>query len=94
MYSQSVYKIPQGKLLKIHLEYNEKDRTITSIQIMGDFFAYPEEAVEVLETKLKHTTLTQTALIQTIHTVIRDYNIQFVGLDVEGLTQGILMCLP
>ncbi len=94
MYSHSIHKIPQGKLLKIHLEYNEKDLTITSIKIMGDFFAYPEEAVEVLEKKLTHADLKKSQLIQAINTIIVDNNIQFIGVDAEGLAQGILMCLP
>ena len=60
---------------------------------MGDFFAYPEEAIELLEKKLKHTDLKKAHLIRTINTVIKDHNIQFIGLDAEGLTQGILRCL-
>jgi hypothetical protein len=94
MHSQSIYKIPQGKLLKIHLEYNVKDHTITSIKIMGDFFVYPEEAIELLEKKLKHTDLKKAQLIKTINAIVKDHNIQFIGLDAEGLTQGILMCVP
>ena len=51
MNSKSIYKIPNGKLLKIALEYNEKSNSIDRIRIMGDFFAYPEEAIEITPLK-------------------------------------------
>jgi hypothetical protein len=94
MQSHSVYKIPQGKLLKISLKYNEKNNTITQIKIMGDFFAYPEETIELLETALKDITLEQGSLLKKIQSIITKHNIQFIGVDAEGLTHGILMCIP
>ncbi len=93
MQSKSVYKIPNGKLLKISLIYNGKDNTIDQISIMGDFFAYPEEAIEYMENELKNTFLDKNCLLEKINSVIKENNIEFIGLDVEGLTQGILMCL-
>jgi len=33
-------------------------------------------------------------LLEKIRTIISEYNIQFIGVDAEGLTQGILMCKP
>lgn len=94
MRSQSVYKVPKGKLLKIFVEYNEKNNSIKEIRITGDFFAYPEESIELLEKKLQHTVLERESLLKIIGSVIKEHNIQFIGLDAEGLTQGILMCKP
>jgi lipoate-protein ligase A len=94
MRSQSVYKIPQGKLLKITLDYDEKNQMINNIWITGDFFAYPEEAIELLEKKLQHTVLEEQSLQQKIHSVITQHHLQFIGLNAEGLTKGILMCKP
>jgi hypothetical protein len=93
MKSQSVYKVPNGKLLKISLEYNNKNNTITQIKIMGDFFAYPEESIELVEKKLKNTLLEKEVLKKKIHSIIEEQTIQFIGLDAEGLTHGILMCV-
>jgi hypothetical protein len=92
MQSHAVYKVPQGKLLKVSLEYNEQKNTITEVKIIEDFFAYPEEAVEVLEKKLVHTVLEREPLLNTIRTIIEEYHIEFIGLDVDGLIHGILMC--
>jgi lipoate-protein ligase A len=94
MQSHSIYKVPQGKLLKISLEYDENKNIITEIRITGDFFAYPEEAIELLEKKLSGTVLDHVHLLEKITSLISEYHIQFIGVNAEGLTQGILMCRP
>jgi hypothetical protein len=89
-----VYKVPQGKLLKISLEYDELKNVISEIRITGDFFAYPEEAIEQMEEQLKNTVLQHDPLLLKIHSIISENHIEFIGVDDEGLTQGILMCKP
>ena len=93
MNSKSVYKVPNGKLLKIILDYNEENNSIESIKITGDFFAYPEEAIEVLEEKLKDNKLEKEELFKQIDQTIKDNNFEFIGLDPKGLVKGILMCV-
>jgi lipoate-protein ligase A len=92
MRSQSVYKVPQGKLLKISVEYTEKNNVIRNIWITGDFFAYPEEAIELMETKLRNAALEEEQLLQKIRSIITEFHIKFIGVDAESLTKGILMC--
>jgi hypothetical protein len=92
MQSKSIYKVPNGKLLKISLDYDEKNKSINEIKIMGDFFAYPEESIESMENELKNTILEKESLIEKINSIIKGHNIEFIGLNVEGLTEGILMC--
>jgi len=94
MQAKSVYKVPNGKLLKIFLRYDEKDNSINEIRITGDFFAYPEETIEIMENELKNTLLERMPLLEKIQSVIKEHNIQFIGLHAEGLTEGILMCKP
>jgi hypothetical protein len=93
MQSKSIYKVPNGKLLKIFLEYNEKNNLIKTLKITGDFFVYPEEAIEIIETKLINSLLKREILTEKINSIIIKNNIEFIGLDAEGLTEGILMCL-
>jgi len=93
MQSKSIYKVPNGKLLKIFLKYNEKNNLIDDLKITGDFFAYPEEAIEIMEYKLKNTILKKEILIEKISSIIKENQIEFIGLNAEGLTEGILMCL-
>lgn len=94
MHSHSIYKVPQGKLLKISLEFDEKKNIILEIHITGDFFVYPEEAIEMLEKKLRNMVIERKHLLEKISSMIAQYKIQFIGLNAEGLTQGILMCKP
>jgi len=92
MQSKSVYKVPNGKLLKIILDYNEKNNFINSVRIAGDFFAYPEESIEFIENELKNALLEREALLKKIRHFVKEHKIQFIGLNAEGLTEGILMC--
>ena len=93
MNSKSVYKVPNGKLLKISLNYNEKTNHIETVRITGDFFAYPEEAIELIEEELKNVRLEKNTLVEKIQSVINKHDLEFIGLNAEGLTEGILMCL-
>jgi len=93
MQSKSIYKIPGGKLLKIYLEFDENKNLIKNISIMGDFFAYPEEAIEIIEKELKNTILEKKILFEKIFSIINKENFEFIGLTAEGLTEGILRCL-
>ena len=94
MRSHSTYKVPQGKLLKISLDYDEAKKVIRWVRITGDFFAYPEEALEQLEEKLRNTGLDPAVLQKQISSLIAEYHIQFIGVDAEGLAQGIMRCIP
>jgi hypothetical protein len=93
MNSKSIYKVPNGKLLKISLEYNENTNYIENIKITGDFFAYPEEAIDIIEEKLKNIQIKKNTLFDIIKSIINKHEIEFIGLNTEGLTEGILMCL-
>ena len=92
MQSESVYKVPKGKLLKIHVEYDEETKVIHMIRIMGDFFMYPEEAVELFENALRGVVLERECVLEKIQEVMRENRVQCIGLDAEGLTTGIVMC--
>ena len=93
MKAKSVYKVPNGKLLKISLDYDKKNNIINVIGITGDFFAYPEEIIEILEDELKNSVIDKELLLKKINTIIEENNIQFIGLNAEGLVDGILKCL-
>ena len=93
MISKSVYKVPKGKLIKISLDYNDKDKKILDLSITGDFFVYPEESIVILEKKLVNTSLNEKILKKVINNIIKENKIQFVGLDTENLVTGIMMCL-
>lgn len=92
MINKSVYKIPNGKLLKIRLDYDEKKNLINDIKITGDFFAYPEEAIEYIEGELKNTVLNIEILNKKIKSVIDSRMIEFIGINSEAIIKGIMLC--
>ena len=47
-----------------------------------------------MEKKLRNTVIEREQLQEKIQSIITEYHIQFIGVDPEGLTQGILMCKP
>ena len=93
MKSQSIYKVPKGKLVKIQLCYDPNEKVIDSVHITGDFFAYPEEAIEELEAYLHHVSLNERILISRISDFIAQHQVQFIGLNAEALTKAIMMCV-
>jgi hypothetical protein len=86
--SHNVYK--SQKLIRIALEYDESENTIYSITISGDFFLYPEEALEALEAHLIGTKLERDTLNQEIDMYLK--NSEAYGFDSISLTEAILGC--
>ncbi len=86
--AHNVYK--SQKLIRIMLEYDETENTINSITIAGDFFLYPEEALETLEAGLIGTKLEKDALKQEIDNCLK--NSEVYGFDSTSLTEAILGC--
>ena len=93
MITRSIYKVPNGKLLKIFLDFDKVRKSINKIDIMGDFFVYPEETIELIENKLKDSIIDKNILLGKINSLVEKYNIEFIGLDPEAIVQGILMCV-
>ena len=86
--AHNVYK--SQKLIRIMLEYDETENTINWITIAGDFFLYPEEALEILEAALIGTKLDREALKQEIDKCLK--NSEVYGFDSMSLTEAILGC--
>ena len=86
--AHNVYK--SQKLIRIMLEYDETNNTINSITIAGDFFLYPEEALETLETNLIGTKLERDSLQQEIDKSLKKS--ETYGFDSTSLAEAILGC--
>jgi lipoate---protein ligase len=84
----NVYK--SQKLIRIMLEYDETENTINWITIAGDFFLYPEEALEILEAGLIGIKLDRDTLKQEIDKHLKNYEVY--GFDSTSLTDAILGC--
>jgi lipoate---protein ligase len=86
--AHNVYK--SQKLIRVMLEYDETENTINWITIAGDFFLYPEEALETLEAGLIGTRLDRETLKQEIDNCLK--NSEVYGFDSTSLTEAILGC--
>ena len=86
--THNVYK--SQKLIRIMLEYDETENTINRITIAGDFFLYPEEALETLEAGLIGTRLDRETIKQEIDNCLK--NSEVYGFDSTSLTEAILGC--
>jgi lipoate---protein ligase len=86
--AHNVYK--SQKLIRIMLEYDETENTINSVTISGDFFLYPQEALETLEADLTGTKLERDTLKQEIDKGMK--NFEAYGFDSTSLTEAILGC--
>jgi lipoate---protein ligase len=90
--ARNIYKTQ--KLIKILLEYNDQEdgkKIINSIKITGDFFLYPEESLEDLETQLKGTLLDRYKLKEKIDKCLE--NSEAFGFDTESMVAAILGCV-
>ncbi len=89
MKGSSVYKIPDGKLVKVQLEF--EGQKILSVKIFGDFFLYPEEGIEKIEQTLSGKTLEEKELVNAIDVAQKKNSLEFFGLSSQGLATALLM---
>ena len=87
--THTVYKVPDGKLVRIEMDYTEK---IEHISISGDFFMHPEEGIEKIEKALAGVELKEEVIFDVIVKVIEEEKLELFGLDASSLTRAILIC--
>lgn len=89
MQAKSVYKVPDGKLIKVSLDFNGK---INSIKILGDFFVYPETWIEGLEKELVNTELNREIMEKKIIAFAANNKAELFGITPEALCEAIMRC--
>jgi lipoate-protein ligase A len=81
-------KVPGGKLLTVKLKYDDR---IRELQILGDFFVFPEDALPEIERILVGTSIKADA--DEISTKIRDAakskGIELVGITPDSIAQTV-----
>jgi lipoate---protein ligase len=89
--AHNIYK--SKKLIRISLDYSDDSniKVIQSIKITGDFFLYPEEALDILEAKLTGTKFERDAIKRIIESSLADC--ETFGFDSGSLTDAIMGCL-
>ena len=88
---KSTYKIPGGKLIKIHLEMNGDK--IKKIRIFGDFFLHPEEIIERIEHSLIGAPIEKDSLSELIEQVLEQLNGTLLGASPQDIAHAIRLAL-
>ncbi len=89
MHTEITHKIPQGKLVRISLDF---DTTILqNIKICGDFFIHPEETIEEMERALYHLPVesTEERIKHLLDHAVHAKNAQLIGIDTQSVARLI-----
>jgi len=93
MHASNVLKVPAGKMIKIELDFDPDAHLINTVKITGDFFLYPEEILEQLESLLKNQKLDKLTLNTTIGDFLKKNKVELYGITPESLVDAILGCV-
>lgn len=85
------HKVPGGKLLRVRLTLDETTTPprIATLQIHGDYFMHPEDAIEDLEGRLVGLPCDAEALRPHVQAFF-DMDVQVLGADVGGIVHAIM----
>jgi lipoate-protein ligase A len=85
-------KVPGGKLLIVKLKYDNK---IAELQIIGDFFVFPEDALPEIESALVGMNVGEEAEIfsKKIRNVAEHNSIELIGITPDAIAQTIKMAI-
>ncbi len=89
--AKSVYKIPDGKLLKVFLTWDESSNQITKVLLQGDFFIHPESGIEEIEKALVGCALSENFMVSSIERVVSHFGMELFGVNSQGIAYGILL---
>ncbi len=92
MYASAKYKVPDGKLLEVKLYY---DDVIKEVQILGDFFVYPEESLKDIENLLVGTKIQEREeeMAEKVRKFIRTRHVELIGMTPEAIARAITIAV-
>ncbi len=92
MHGESRYKVPGGKLVEVRLEYDE---SIGKIEILGDFFIYPEEALALIERAIlgARRDASEREIEERIEGVLRPGGIEMIGVTAEAIAKAVRLAV-
>ena len=88
MIYEAIKKVPEGKLLRVSIEGNNK---IEKISINGDFFLHPEETLAAIEKSLRGSNFDTSIedYAENISEVLYQYEANFVGVSPQDIAETI-----
>lgn len=84
------FKAEKG-VIEIELTHNED--TITAMKITGDFFIYPEEAIEKIEDTLRNAPLDKIIIAEKLKKVYEKEDITTPGIKIDDWVTVIFLAI-
>ena len=86
------FKVPGGKLIEVKLNYSN---SIQSIQILGDFFLYPEASLKDIENSLLNLKVNESEenIARIVSNVVKNKSITLMGITPEAIAKTIKMAV-
>lgn len=83
-------KVPGGKLVRARVRFEEE--RVDDVKLTGDFFLYPEEALDRVEDALagKPVDAGRVDLAETVELVLEDADAQLVGVGPDDVAIAVL----
>jgi len=89
MQTKSAYKVPGGKLIRATVE-TEGD-SISAVSLTGDFFMYPEEGIDTINSSLRGEKVDEARIASKISGTIQENQIKVIGATPEDFAKAIVM---
>lgn len=89
MISQTIYKTPEGKEIRISVDHTKNK--IQGIEVTGEFSLEPEGALAKVEQELKDIDIEEKMIKEKLASIIKRYKITFIGINEKSLVRAILI---
>ncbi len=66
-----------------------RNNVITEISITGDFFLYPEDALWIIEDKLRGIKVESEKIRDRLAKLLKEYNVSLVGSTLDDFVEAI-----
>ncbi|MFW9923050.1 MAG: lipoate protein ligase C-terminal domain-containing protein [Candidatus Thorarchaeota archaeon] len=77
----------------IELELGIQDDFISFLKVTGDFFIYPEEALEILEIKMLTTKLDDNSIREKMSQIYAEENLITPGITIENWVELFMLAI-
>lgn len=88
MMGQATIKVKDGKLLRVDIHY---DKRVDRVEVTGDFFIYPEEALEDIENALVGIDVNEDedTIVDLVRRIVVEKRIEMIGVSPEAIARAI-----
>lgn len=82
-------KVPNGKLLIVKLEH--ENGKITCVELLGDFFLYPEETIYKIEGAITgmDTNVSENEIVSKVRAIAEAEKATMLGITPEAIAQTV-----